>query len=85
MNERKKIERQRTELAGKDVTTQLLWQLLVSKQQEEIEHHELLIRLLSLRLKELTEGNEPEQPAKGVTKNDVKRIYRSGNNGRPCF
>lgn len=65
MNERKKIERHRAGLAGKDATTQLLWQLLVSKQQEEIEHHELLIRLLSLRLKELTEENEPEQPAKG--------------------
>lgn len=65
MNERKKIERHRAELAGKDATTQLLWQLLASKQQEEIEHHELLIRLLSLRLKELTEENEPEQPAKG--------------------
>ena len=65
MNERKKIERHRAEFAGKDATTQLLWQLLVSKQQEEIEHHELLIRLLSLRLKELTEENEPEQPAKG--------------------
>lgn len=48
MNERKKIERHRAELAGKDATTQLLWQLLASKQQEEIEHHELLIRLLSL-------------------------------------
>lgn len=56
MNERKKIERHRAELAGKDATTQLLWQLLASKQQEEIEHHELLIRLLSLRLKELTEN-----------------------------
>lgn len=28
MNERKKIERHRAELAGKDATTQLLWQLL---------------------------------------------------------
>lgn len=65
MNERKKIEKLHAELASKDATTQLLWQLLVSKQQEEIEHHELLIRLLSLRLKELTEENEPEQPAKG--------------------
>lgn len=51
--------------ASKDAATQLLWQLLVSKQQEEIEHSELLIRLLSLRLKELTEENEPEQPDKG--------------------
>lgn len=59
-----KIDRLRAELAGKVATTQL-WQLLVSKQQEEIEHHELLIRLLSFRLKELTEENEPEQPAKG--------------------
>lgn len=65
MNERKKIERHRAELASKDATTQLLWQQLALKQQEEVEHHELLIRLLSLKLKELTEGNEPEQPAKG--------------------
>lgn len=64
MNERKKIEKLRAERASKDATTQLLWQQLALKQ-EEIEHHELLIRLLSLRLKELTEENEPEQSAKG--------------------
>lgn len=63
MNERKKIEHHRVELAGKVATTQL-WQLLASKQQEEIEHHELLIRLLSLKLKEFIEGNEPEQSVK---------------------
>lgn len=65
MNERKKIEHHHVELASKDATTQLLWQQLALKQQEEIEHHELLIRLLSLRLKELSEENKPEQPAKG--------------------
>ena len=52
-----KIERLRAELAGKDVTIQLLRQLLDAKQQE-IEHQELLIRRLSLKLKELTEENE---------------------------
>lgn len=65
MNERKKIEHHRAELASKNATTQLLWQQLALKQQEEIEYHELLIRLLSLRLKEFIEENEPEQPAKG--------------------
>lgn len=65
MNERKKIEKLHAELASKDATTQLLWQQLASMQQETIEHHKLLIRLLSLRLKELTEENKPEQPAKG--------------------
>ena len=63
MNERKKIERHSAELAGKVAATQL-WQLLVSKQQEEIEYHELLIRLLNLKLKEFIEENEPEQSVK---------------------
>lgn len=59
-----KIERLRAELAGKDATIQLLRQLQDAKQQE-IEHQEQIIRRLSLKLKELTEENEPEQPAKG--------------------
>lgn len=59
-----KIERLRAELAGKDATIQLLRQLLDAKQQE-IELQEQIIRRLSLKLKELTEENEPEQPAKG--------------------
>ena len=63
MNERKKIEHHRAELAGKVATTQL-WQLLALKQQEENEYHELLIRWLSLRLKEFIEENEPEQSVK---------------------
>lgn len=59
-----KIEKLRAELAGKDATIQLLRQLLDAKQQE-IELQEDIIRGLSLKLKELTEENEPEQPAKG--------------------
>lgn len=59
-----KIERLRAELAGKDATIQLLRQLQDAKQQE-IEHQEQIIRRLSFKLKELTEENEPEQPAKG--------------------
>ncbi len=49
--------------AGKDATIQLLQQLLDAKQQE-IEHQEQIIRLLSLKLKEFIEGNEPEQSVK---------------------
>ena len=64
MNERKKIERHSAELAGKDATIQLLRQLLDVKQQE-IELQEQIICRLRLKLKELTEENEPEQPAKG--------------------
>lgn len=59
-----KIEKLRAELAGKDATIQLLRQLLDAKQQE-IELQEDIIRGLSLKLKELTEENEPEQLAKG--------------------
>lgn len=59
-----KIEKLRAELAGKDATIQLLRQLLDAKEQE-ICHQEDIIRALSLKLKELTEKNEPEQPAKG--------------------
>lgn len=49
---------------SRDATTQLLRHMLYVKQQEKIEHHELLTRLLSLRLKELTEKNEQEQSVK---------------------
>ena len=59
-----KIEQLRAELAGKDATILLLRQLLDAKQQE-IELQEDIIRGLSLKLKELTEENEPEQLAKG--------------------
>lgn len=73
-----KIEKLRAELAGKDATIQLLRQLLDAKEQE-IRLQEDIIRGLSLKLKvalqlkdlkerhikELTEKNEPEQPAKG--------------------
>lgn len=59
-----KIEQLRAELAGKDATIQLLRQLLDAKQQE-IELQDDIIRGLSLKLKELTEENEPEQLAKG--------------------
>lgn len=59
-----KIEKLRAELAGKDATIQLLRQLLDAKEQE-ICHQEAIIRGLSLKLKELTEVNEPEQLAKG--------------------
>lgn len=59
-----KIEKLRAELAGKDATIQLLRQLLEAKQQE-IELQDDIIRGLSLKLKELTEENEPEQLAKG--------------------
>ena len=59
-----KIDRLSAELAGKDATIQLLRHLLDTRQQE-IEFQEQIIRSLSLRLKELTEENEPEQPAKG--------------------
>lgn len=59
-----KIEKLRAELAGKDATIQLLRQLLDAKQQE-IELQEDIIRGLSLKLKELTEENEPEQLARG--------------------
>lgn len=59
-----KIEKLRAELAGKDATIQLLRQLLDAKQQE-IELQDDIIRGLSLKLKELTEENEPEQLAKG--------------------
>lgn len=59
-----KIEQLRAELAGKDATIQLLRQLLDAKQQE-IELQEDIIRGLSLKLKELTEENEPEQLARG--------------------
>lgn len=59
-----KIEKLRAELAGKDATIQLLRQLLDAKQQE-IDLQEDIIRGLSLKLKELTEENEPEQLAKG--------------------
>lgn len=58
-----KIEKLRAELAGKDATIQLLRQLLDAKQQE-IELQDDIIRGLSLKLKELTEENEPEQLAK---------------------
>jgi len=59
-----KIEKLRAELAGKDATIQLLRQLLDAKQQE-IDLQEDIIRGLSLKLKELTEENEPERLAKG--------------------
>lgn len=59
-----KIEKLRAELAGKDATIQLLRQLLDAKQQE-IELQDDIIRGLSLKLKELTEENEPEQLARG--------------------
>lgn len=59
-----KIDRLSAELAGKDATIQLLRHLLDTRQ-HEIEFQEQIIRSLSLRLKELTEKNEPEQPAKG--------------------
>lgn len=59
-----KIEQLRAELAGKDATIQLLRQLLDAKQQE-IDLQEDIIRGLSLKLKELTEENEPEQLARG--------------------
>ena len=59
-----KIDRLSAELAGKDATIQLLRHLLDTKQQE-IELQEQIIRRLSLRLKEFTEKNEPEQPVKG--------------------
>ena len=59
-----KIEKLRAELAGKDATILLLRQLLDAKQQE-IELQEDIILGLSLKIKELTEENEPEQLAKG--------------------
>lgn len=73
-----KTEQLRAELAAKDATILLLRQLLDAKQQE-IDHQAQIIRELSLKLKvalqlkdlkerhikELTEKNEPEQPAKG--------------------
>lgn len=59
-----KIEKLRAELAGKGATILLLRQLLDTKEQE-IRLQEDIIRGLSLKLKELTEGNEPEQLAKG--------------------
>lgn len=78
MNERKKTEQLRAELAGKDATIQLQQQLLDAKQQE-IDLQERIIRGLSLKLKvavqlkdlkerhikELTEKKEPEQLARG--------------------
>lgn len=57
---------------SRDATAQLLRHMLYVKQQEEIEHHELLIRLLNLKFKEFIEENEPEQSVKRDNQEGIK-------------